>query len=114
LDEASAKLTARQRELLGHLERWQESGLSMRAFAKREGLKVQDLYSAKVVLKGKGLLGGFVESRPRFARVQVEARSRKFGDSLCRVRLTNGCCVEISCPANGEAWRALLSAVATL
>jgi hypothetical protein len=114
VDEVIAKLTPRQRELLGHLERSRESGLSMRAFAEREGLKVQDLYTAKQALKRKGLFGGHLRGRARFARVQFEASVIASGGSLCLVRLANGCCVEISCPANPEAWRAVPSAVATL
>lgn len=114
MDEVTTKLTPRQRELLGHLERWQASGLSMRAFAEREGLKVQDLYTGKQALKRKGLFGDRIRGRARFARVQLETDTAERGGSLCRVWFANGCCVEISCPSHPEAWRALLSAVATL
>jgi hypothetical protein len=84
----------------------------MKAFAEREGLEVQDLYTAKGVLRRKGALGGAVR-QPRFARVQVESACDT-SEGLCRIRLPNGCWVELSCPAKPEVWRALLSAVAAL
>jgi hypothetical protein len=110
--EESVRLTERQQELLAQLRRCEESGLGMKAFAEREGLKVPDLYTAKGVLRRKGALAGSVR-QPRFARVQVESACER-AEGLCRVRLPNGCWVELSSPADSEAWRALLSAVAAL
>jgi hypothetical protein len=36
----------------GHLEAWDTSGVSLSAFAKREGLNVRSLYRWKTVLRG--------------------------------------------------------------
>jgi hypothetical protein len=75
---------------------------------------VQNLYTAKSVLRRKSVLAGSARRRRAcFARVQVES-ARETAEGLRRIRLPNGYCIELSCPVKPDAWRALLSAVAAL
>ena len=52
------KLTERQQRLLEHLHRCEARGVSLKAYAEHEGLKVADLYSGKQVLRRKGAIAG--------------------------------------------------------
>ncbi len=78
------KLTIQQSEWLEKLKACDASGKSMKAFARSEGLNIQDLYSWKKTLVKKGVLP---RSRtPRFQRVQImDATGYE-----CRILLPNG------------------------
>jgi len=106
-------LTERQQRLLDQLRDCERSGLSLKAYADGEGLKVQHLYAAKQELTRKGVLASALD-RPRFARARIVESARGSNDSLCRVRLPNGCVVELAESEDPARWCAVLETVARL
>ena len=103
------RLTALQQQGLERLEACSRAGLSIRAYAKREGLSEQQLYQMGKVLRAKGVLapssrGGKsasprvrAERKPRFVELQARAVTRaslECAPSTWRARLPNGVMLE--------------------
>ena len=103
------RLASLQQRGLMQLEACAREGLTIRAYAKREGLSEQQLYQIGKVLRSKGLLapsrhGG----KPRSPRVRAERKSRfvelqaraltqasfECAPSTWRARLPNGVMLE--------------------
>ena len=106
------KLTVLQRQGQERLEVCAREGLTIRAYAKREGLSEQQLYQMAKVLRAKGVLapssrGGkavpprvCAERRARFVEVRTRAVTLGWRDavdsaqSTWRARLPNGVVLE--------------------
>ena len=98
------ELTSLQDEGLGRLEACAREGMTIRAYAKREGLSEQQLYQMAKVLRAKGVLvpssrsrkakppGAHTERRSRFVEIATHAASgwRDSTPPLWRARLANG------------------------
>lgn len=67
----AVSLTDHERHCLSHLNRAQQQGLSLRAYAEARGLKVGSLYQTKSQLKKKGLLDARVGVEADFVAVDV-------------------------------------------
>ncbi len=113
MNENTPKLTERQQQLLDHLRQCEARGVSLKAYAESEGLKVRDLYSAKQELGRKGVIVG-TTPHARFVRARIAADADNAEGVLCRIRLPNGCLVELRCPAQGGALHSVLEAVGRL
>ena len=101
------RLTERQRFWLEHL-RACGSG-SLEAYAQAHGLDLRALYDAKACLKRKGALAAGAPAR----LVRVDRPRHRPGDpGYCRVHLSNGTAVELSCAP--EHWARLFASVAAL
>ncbi len=108
-----AKLTDTQRFWFEHIRTWGRGGGTLKAYAAREGLELEKLYRFKKILTRKGLLGdGAITPVPRFVRAQVRLDSEPV--AMCRVRLANGCVVELVCEPNAFALGEILQAVGAL
>jgi hypothetical protein len=106
------ELTELQEQGLKRLKACALEGLTIRSYAKREGLSEQQLYQMAKVLRAKGVLaplrrGGkplpprvCAERRPRFVEVQMHAVTRAStvpvdaAPSTWRARLPNGVVLE--------------------
>ena len=110
MSENALKLTERQQRLLAHLRQCEERGLSLRAYAEGEGLKVGDLYSGKQELTRKGVLKGNAQGA-RFVRARISSDDGHEGNVLCRIRMPNGCVVELRCAPQAQALHSILEAV---
>ena len=110
--ELRAELTQLQGEWLEHLRNCERSGLALKAYAQREGLNHHRLYRFKRLLTDKGVYCEGEAVSPRFVRAQIEYERESI--SLCRVRLRNGCVVELGGEVRGVFLRELLHAVGTL
>ncbi len=113
MSENALKLTERQQRLLDHLRQCEESGLSLRAYAEGEGLKVGELYSGKQELTRKGVLAGSAQ-RARFVRARISSDEGREDTVVCRIRLPNGCVVELRCAPQAQAVCSILEAVGRL
>ena len=113
MSEDALKLTERQQRLFDHLRQCEARGLSLRAYAEGEGLKVGDLYSGKQELTRKGVLNGSAQ-RARFVRARISSVDEREDQVLCRIRLPNGCVVELRCASQAQALHAILEAVGRL
>ena len=99
-----SSLTERQRFWYKHLQQALEQPLSLTEYAHRQGLSVSALYSAKGILKAKGVLADEVAvPSARFSAVAVIG-STPCG---CTVRLP-GLSLELSSPPS-PTWLAALS-----
>ena len=99
-----SSLTERQRFWYQHLQQAFEQPLSLTEYAQRHGLSVSALYSAKGILKAKGMLADEVAAKPaRFSAVAVIG-STPCG---CMVRIP-GLSLEMSSPPS-PTWLAALS-----
>ena len=103
------ELTELQEQGLERLAACTGEGLTIRAYAKREGLSEQQLYQMGKVLRAKGVLGPsrrggkpesprvVAERTPRFVEVQALALTRASSDcprSTWRAQLPNGVLLE--------------------
>ncbi len=102
-------LTEFQEQGLERLAACAREGLTIRAYAKREGLSEQQLYQMGKVLRAKGVLGPSrrggtpksprvrAEPKPRFVEVSARVVTRASFDgppSTWRARLPNGVVLE--------------------
>ena len=110
MNENTPNLTKRQQRLLDHLRQCEARGVSLKDYAESEGLKVADLYSGKQELRRKGVIAG-ATSRSRFVRARIAVGDDGVETVLCRVRLPNGCVVELRCAPEGQALQSILEAV---
>jgi hypothetical protein len=110
--ELRAELTQLQGEWLEHLRRWERSGVTLKAYAQREGLNHRRLSRFKRILSDKGVYREGEALSQRFVRAQIELEHEAV--SLCRVRLRNGCVVELGGEVRGVFLRELLHTVGTL
>ncbi len=113
MNENTPKLTERQQRLLEHLRQCEARGVSVKAYAQSEGLKVTDLYSGKQELRRKGMSVG-EPSRAHFVRARIATDADGGEAMLCRVRLPNGCVVEFRCAPRGQVLPSILEAVGRL
>ncbi len=109
------RLTARQREWLGHLRAAEHSGETIKDYAARRSLSVQSLYQAGKRLRRLGVLEPRVprwRERAASAFVKVEpAAARPETGPAWRIRLPSGVVFESRAPlAHGD----LLSLLAAL
>jgi hypothetical protein len=110
--ELQAELTQLQSEWLEHLRRCEQSGLGLKAYAQREGLNHRRLSRFKRILTDKGVYREGEALSQRFVRAQIEFEREAV--SLCRVRLRNGCVVELGGEVRGVFLRELLHTVGAL
>lgn len=80
-------LTDHEQQCLSHLNRARQQGMSLRAYADDQGLKVGSLYQTKSQLKKKGLLDAPVGVEGDFLAVDV-ASAR--GPAMLRLRHPSG------------------------
>ena len=109
-------LTPRQREWLEHLQAWQGSGATLRAYALSHELSVSALYSARRALVRRGVWPGRSQSpvraaTPKLVPVRINAPAPA---AMLRILLPNGTAVEVPEHADVERTRALLLSVHTL
>lgn len=104
MTEAEHLLTPTQRAWLQHVRACDEAGTTMQAYAAEHGLNLDAFYTAKGLLRRKGVLASTTRAeRPRFARARVvEGRS-----GHCRLTLPSGLALEIG-DGTDPAWVAEL------
>ncbi len=88
------RLTARQREWLGHLRAAERSGETIKGYAARQSVSVQSLYQAGKRLRRLGVLEPRVRRRRKraasgFVKVEPAATRRETGPAW-RIRLPSG------------------------
>ncbi|NOR51860.1 MAG: hypothetical protein GQ470_04495 [Gammaproteobacteria bacterium] len=83
-------LTQRQRYWLNHIQQCKESGQSLRAYAKSNGLNCNSLYTAHSKLKSKGVITSKKPS-PKFQQLTVQRASLP---STVKITCPNGFIVE--------------------
>jgi hypothetical protein len=110
------RLTARQREWLGHLRAAEHSGETIKEYAARRGLSVQSLYQAGKRLRRLGVLEPRVQRRREgaasaFVKVEPVAARRETGLAW-RIRLPSGVVFESSAPLAHADLVSLLAALA--
>ena len=110
--ELRAELTQLQSEWLEHLRKCERSGLALKAYAQREGLNHRRLYRFKRILTDKGVYREGEALSARFVRARIHVEREPA--SVCRVRLRNGCVVELGTEVGGVFLRELLHTVSTL
>ena len=96
-EELRNELTQLQRSWLEHLQSWERSGSTLKAYAERHGLDHRRLYRFKRLLTDKGVYGEGAVVSSRFVRAQVDVQDESA--PRCRVRLRNGCVVEVDEPS---------------
>ena len=96
-EELRNDLTQLQRSWLEHLQSWERSGSTLKAYAKRHGLDHRRLYRFKRILTDKGVYGEGAPVSRRFVRAQVEKQDES--STTCRVRFRNGCVIEVDEPS---------------
>ena len=101
--ELRRELTELQQSWLEHLHGWEQSGLRLTAYARREGLDERRLCRFKRILRDKGVYREGEAVTRRFVRAEI-VRSAEAG-AACRIRLRNGCVVELSeAPSGSVTW----------
>lgn len=88
----AVSLTDHEQQCLSHLNRAQKQGLSLKAYADAEGLRVGSLYQTKSQLKKKGLLDTSVAAGGDFLAVDLPPAS---GPAVLRLRHPAG--FELEC-----------------
>ena len=96
-EELRNELTQLQRSWLEHLQCWERSGSTLKAYAERHGLDHRRLYRFKRILSDKGVYREGAGVSRRFVRAEVEKRDEP--TTTCRVRFRNGCIVEVDEPS---------------
>ncbi|MEM7621335.1 MAG: hypothetical protein AAF228_12950 [Pseudomonadota bacterium] len=86
-------LTEKQRHWLGHLEACRSAGFSMKAYAEKHGLKLQQLYYWKKYLRQLGVLE--VEQKATF--VKAVCQNEPLSEKPVSIKLSNGICIEVPC-----------------
>ncbi len=109
--EQRAELTELQREWLGHLREWEQSGVTLKAYAEFAGVDHRRLCRFKRLLTDKGVYREGQASSPRFVRAEVELQSEAVS---WRVRFRNGCVVEFGGELHAGTLRELLHTVSAL
>ena len=111
-EELRSELTQLQRSWLEHLQSWERSGSTLKAYAERHALDHRRLYRFKRILSDKGVYREGEAMSRRFVRAQVEVRDESV--TTCRVRFRNGCVLEFGVEPSAVALREILHTVATL
>jgi len=88
----AVSLTDHEQQCLAHLNRAQKQGLSLKAYADAEGLRVGSLYQTKSQLKKKGMLDSTVGVESDFVAVDLPPAS---GPAVLRLRHPSG--FELEC-----------------
>lgn len=102
-------LSAKQGEWLQHVEACGAAGISMKAYAERHGLNLQQFYLWKGRLKKLGAIQVAPGGRsPGAVRVVAAAGPR------ARIQLSNGVSIEVPGEVDGNALAALVSAALRL
>ncbi|MFW6346903.1 MAG: hypothetical protein ACOC0M_11325 [Halomonas sp.] len=108
MTEADPSLTDVQRDWLRHARACDEAGTTMRAYATEHGLNLDAFYTAKGLLRRKGVLAPKASRSqpepPRFAKARV-VDGRGLG--RCRVVLPSGLALEVDAGTD-PAWVAAL------
>lgn len=110
--ELRAELRELQSEWLEHLRTWERSGVTLKAYAQGEGLDHRRLYRFKRILTDKGMYREGEATSCRFVRAQFQFESEPV--PICRIRLRNGCVVELGGELGGVSLRELLHTVSAL
>ncbi len=110
------RLTARQREWLGHLRAAEHLGETIKEYAARRSLSVQSLYQAGKRLRRLGALEPRARRRREtatsaFVRVERTATRRETGPAW-RIRLPSGVIFESPAPLAHDDLLSLLTALA--
>jgi hypothetical protein len=101
-----SELTERQRYWLGHLQRCQAQGVSIKAYAREQGLKVSTLYGWTRKLKQRGAWAG--DETVAFAQVRLAVEPAARG--RYRLAFPGGCHLEWDGPVDEAAIIRLLRA----
>ena len=102
-------LSPKQREWLQHVGACVAAGISMKAYAERHGLDLQQFYFWKGRLKKLGVITGSSGVRSLDSvRVAAAAEPR------ARIQLSNGVIIEVPGEVDGAALAALMSAALRL
>jgi DNA-binding transcriptional MocR family regulator len=113
---SEVRLTARQREWLGHLRAAERSGETIQAYAAAHGLSVQSLYQAGKRLRRRGVLEPRIQRRGTPAArafVKVERPAAPSGAGMAwRIRLPSGVLFECNVPLAHEELVSLLQTLA--
>ena len=88
-----SSLTAKQHHWLAHLEACQSAGLSMKTYAEKHGLQLQQLYYWKKYLRQLGVL----EVEQKAAFVKAVCRQEPLSEKQVSIKLANGICIEVPC-----------------
>ena len=102
-------LSAKQHEWLQHVEACGAAGMSMKAYAEKHGLDLQQFYFWKGRLKKLGVAVGSSRGRSPSA-VRVVAAN----DPRARIQLSNGVSIEVPGDVDGNGLAALVSAALRL
>jgi hypothetical protein len=111
-EELGHELTQLQQSWLEHLHAWERSGASLKAHAERHGLDHRRLYRFKRILTDEGVYREGEAVVRRFVRAQVVPMSESA--PVCRIRLGNGCVVELVGDTSSKLLRELLHTLSTL
>lgn len=83
----SVSLTDHEKQCLTHLDRARSQGMSLKAYADAEGLRVGSLYQTKSQLKKKGVLDAPAAADSGFVAVDLPPAS---GPAVLRLRHPGG------------------------
>jgi hypothetical protein len=108
-----SRLTERQQYWLKHIRACDASGLTSIDYARRHGIKVKSLYSARKALAEKGKLPPPAPATVHFQKVQVLGPERD-SHRPWHVQLPNGAAVSFGNPVDAAALSLVLSTVAAL
>lgn len=103
-------LTPTQQFWLGHVEACEAAGVSMKGYAERHGLNLQNFYCWKGQLKKRGLLSSTPPSTEDTAILPVAFVASPEPKPSARVSLTNGITIEVPPGVSPEALVRLIGA----
>jgi hypothetical protein len=94
----SEGLTAKQREAMDHFERAREAGLSLSAYARREGLAVRAIYDTLGAMRRRRARAAAKVKQPSaapgFVAMRVVSTPPGSSAALCRVQLPAAIVIE--------------------
>ena len=93
-----SELTSRQQFWLRHLRACEAGGETMKEYARRKGLSVHGLYSARKRVRTLGIRSRSAETGKHASFAKVTVREAPVQVGRCRVRLANGAVMEWEVP----------------
>ena len=109
-----ARLSSRQRFWLDQLQACEESGETLKAYAKRKGLSVHGLYGARRRMRLAGMAPACASSEKRASFAKVVLEEAPAEAARCRIRLPNGAVMEWDVPLTAQSLELLFRGVARL
>jgi hypothetical protein len=104
------ELSDKQRFWLGHLQACEDAGISMKAYAERHGLELQQFYFRKGELKKLGIVGGH-QKQPSTVLVTTDFSppAPAKNDRKIRIELPNDVSIELPGAFTRMLWRPSLN-----